>query len=262
MKTIAFGACKGGTGKTTVVFHLAGCLAEKHKVLVCDADFQANFSRRIGLNTANFDVYSMCDVFEEKAEPQQCVIKSPIKELPNLDVIGTCINMIVTREKVSVGGGRELRLKNYMEDYKEFFEQYDYVLIDTNPGYGMLDQNAYAAADSIIMVSDISTDGIQGCEIFDFLWSTTRKGLRMEDNIKALILNNYDARVGDSKEAMKFLKKNEYLEGLPLKNYIYNAIAMARSCDEHLPINIYDPTHKNVIQLKNIIKELKEREVL
>lgn len=262
MKIISFGACKGGAGKTMTVFHLAGCLAEKHRVLVLDADFQSNFSRRIGLDTSNFNVYSMCNIFEEDANPEDCIIHAPIKDLPNLDIIGACIKMILTREKISIQSGRELILKNYIDDHKDCFEQYDYILIDTNPGYGILDQNAYAAADSIVMISDISTDGILGCEIFDFLWSSTRKNLRMDDNIKALILNNYDARLGDSQEAFELLNQNENLDGLTLKNYIYNAIAMPRGCDAHLPINIYEPGHKNVTQLKNIIKELKRKEVL
>ena len=42
------GSMKGGAGKTMVVDNIAGCLAERYKVLVVDADPQANASKGWG----------------------------------------------------------------------------------------------------------------------------------------------------------------------------------------------------------------------
>ena len=44
MKTIAFGTLKGGTGKTTTCFNLAGALAQNpnNKILLVDGDPQCN----------------------------------------------------------------------------------------------------------------------------------------------------------------------------------------------------------------------------
>ena len=45
---VTVGAMKGGAGKTMVVDNIAGCLAERYKVLVVDADPQANAPRGWG----------------------------------------------------------------------------------------------------------------------------------------------------------------------------------------------------------------------
>ena len=51
MKSIAFGTLKGGTGKTTSCFNLAGALAlnPKNKILLVDGDPQCNLTNDIGM---------------------------------------------------------------------------------------------------------------------------------------------------------------------------------------------------------------------
>jgi chromosome partitioning protein len=124
---------------------------------------------------------------------------------------------------------------------------------------GVINQNAFLAADSIILVSDISLNGIQGAELFIMLWGNVRKQLRKEDNIKALILNNYDRRIKLSAELMDYCKENDIVRGLILDTVINASVQVKNTELEHKPINIL---HKNSTiheVYKTILQELTKK---
>ena len=64
---VTVGAMKGGAGKTMVVDNIAGCLAERYKVLVVDADPQANASKGLGIDIADPDMTTLADVLTNQA---------------------------------------------------------------------------------------------------------------------------------------------------------------------------------------------------
>jgi chromosome partitioning protein len=190
------------------------------------------------------------------------IFKSPVRELPNIDIIPSGIALTATELQIVSLAGRENILRNFMLDNKDTLSEYDYVLIDTHPSMGVINQNAFHAADSIILVSDISLNGVQGAELFITLWGNIRKQLRKDDNVKALILNNFDKRIKLSAEMMEYCKDNESIKHIVLNTVIYNSVQIKNSELEHKPVNII---HKNSViheAYKNIINELFERSVL
>ena len=50
-----------------VVDNIAGCLAERYKVLVVDADPQANASKGLGIDIADPDMTTLADVLTNQA---------------------------------------------------------------------------------------------------------------------------------------------------------------------------------------------------
>ena len=68
MKTIAFGTLKGGTGKTTTCFNLAGALAQNpnNKILLVDGDPQCNLTNDIGLDCSDMDRNNIRTIFDNK----------------------------------------------------------------------------------------------------------------------------------------------------------------------------------------------------
>ena len=73
---VTVGAMKGGSGKTMVVDNLAGCLSENNKVLVIDADPQANASMGLGIDIADPNMISLTHVLlrsEERRVGKECV---------------------------------------------------------------------------------------------------------------------------------------------------------------------------------------------
>ena len=149
MKVIAFGTLKGGTGKTTVAFNVGGILAEEHKVLFIDVDPQANLSDNAGVDTTDQTGATIRDVFGDWKETKadDVITKSPIWQLPNMDIIASHIRLTATEHQLVSAPGRERILQKWMERNKDVLSQYDYIILDTNPSMGIVNQNAFMTAD-------------------------------------------------------------------------------------------------------------------
>lgn len=263
MKIIAVGTLKGGTGKTTVLFNVAGVLAKTSKVLLIDVDPQCNLSAACGVNIANKMRHSSRDIFREDADitPEMLVTKAPIAELPNLDIISSHMLMTAVEFFMVNRSAREWVLDNYITDNHEFFKQYDYILIDTNPSMGIVNQNAFTVADSIFLVTDISEDGIVGAELFCYLWEGIRKALRKPDNVKALVINNADRRLNLTKELKEYCEDNEELLSLLVQNTIYSKAIYKDARMAHKPVNVHKGGKEATKDIEGVVNELKAKGV-
>lgn len=262
MKIITIGTLKGGTGKTTTTFNLAGCLAEKYKVLLIDCDPQANLSQDCGMDIADQRANSIKTVFDNYLEPEKTVVINPIKELPNLDLLPSNIWLTETEMVLINRAGRERILDNYIADNRKFFDKYDYIICDTNPSMSVINQNAFYIADSIILISDISDNGLTGIDLFEFLWEKSRKDMRKENNIKAILLNNSDNRTKLVDELVEYCQDDEDKKELLVLPVIPQAVKIKETSGEHKPINIYQPNKREHLILLELIENLKKKGVL
>lgn len=264
MKIIAVGTLKGGTGKTTVTFNLAGILALEKKVLLIDVDPQCNLSNNIGVDITDQGIWTVKDIFEGyKSDPANLIIKQPIERLPNLDVIASSIGLVATELKIGGRTARERILSNYIDDNRSFFEQYDYILIDTNPSMGMINQNAFLAADSIILVTDADDNSRLGLELFMSLWDAIRTDLRKEDNIKAVIINNVDVRNNMTGEMFAYCEADEDLSKILVGSMIRKRVIFPKAARARIPISIVEQrgAGKAFTDLYDVCEELYERGV-
>lgn len=262
MKIITIGTLKGGTGKTATIFNLAGLLAETHKVLLIDCDPQTNLSLNCGVDITIKNLKTVVDIFENNITADDIIFKNPIKELKNIDIIPSSIKLTATELQIVSKAGRENILNNFIIDNKKILKEYDYILIDTNPSMGIINQNAFLVADNVILISDVSLNGIQGAELFIELWASARKNLRKENNVKALILNNLDKRIKLSAELIEYCDENESTKDIILKTVIPSSVQIKNTEIEHRTINcLYknSPIHESY---KNVLIELKERSIV
>jgi len=262
MKVITIGTLKGGTGKTSTLFNLSGLIAETHKVLLVDCDPQTNLSLNCGVDITVQNIKTVKNVFDGNTTAQDVIFKSPIKELPNIDIIPSSIELTATELQIVSKAGRENILKNFFLDNQKTLSEYDYILIDTNPSMGIVNQNAFLVADSIILVSDVSLNGIQGAELFITLWGDARRHLRKDDNVKALVLNNFDKRIKLSGELVEYCKENEGIQGIVLETTIPASVQVKNTEIEHKNINILHKNSQVHDAYKGVLSELKERGVL
>lgn len=264
MKIVAFGTLKGGTGKTMVAFNVGGILAEEHKVLFIDVDPQANLSDNVGIDTADQDGSTIKDVFSAptRTTATEVITKTPMWQLPNLDIIASDIWLMETEWQLVAAPARERILQKWIERNREVLEEYDYIIIDTNPSMGIINQNAFLVADSIILMSDVSTKALQGAQLFTYHWGKIRESMEIEDNVKALILNNCDKRVALTRYIKEYYKDDEDFSKILVDTMIYSWSEIKKTETSYLPINITAPNSASCEVFRSVVSELKERKVL
>ena len=214
MKIISFGTLKGGTSKTTTTFNVSAILAEMgYKVLAIDVDPQANLTTNFGLDETVEGFLSVQDLFEDKeSNIEEIVCKDPLKELKGLDVIPSCI-MLTSTEMRLVGMAAGKILRNYILEIKNF-EAYDYILIDTNPSMSIVNQNAFAVSDFICLTNTIGLNSFKGTQLFMALWEDIAESLGLKNNIKGLLVTQYDKRTNLSGQFLDFLKDLNYVQSI------------------------------------------------
>lgn len=262
MKIVSVGTLKGGTGKTTMTFNLGGALAENSRVLLMDIDPQCNLSNNTGLNIAMQDIYSSRDIFENpQISPELLVIRNPIPGLPLLDIIPSHIRMIESELNIGTRAARERILEYYIDDHREFFENYDYILIDTNPSMGPINQNAFNASDSIILVSDVDNNSRMGIQLFLYLWGRICSAMRRENNVKALVLNRADFRTNLTGDIWEYFRTDDELASILTEPAIRERISFRRAALQKVPVTLYKEGRDSAEEIRQLIANLKVRGV-
>jgi len=263
LKIIAFATLKGGVGKSSALFNIAGLLAEEsNKILIIDADPQGNSTNNFGIDRTIENLKTIKDILEDNIDFNDVVIKNSCTLLPNIDVIPASIFLTATELKIVSLAGRENILKNYIEHNTKYFNQYDYILIDSNPSMSIINQNCFVVATDIILVSDISMNAIEGAELFSALWDDIRNRIKLPNNITGFLINNFDKRINLAKDFLEFCRDNEEIKDILFDTVIPTNVKIKESELAACPVNMYCPKSAGHKAYINLVKEMKDRGVL
>lgn len=152
MKIMTFTGSKGGVGKTTILFNYAAWLAQQnYRVLLIDGDFQANLSSTFKTIT---NENTLLDVFLGGTP----IIRNVAN---NIDLLPASPNLDKVEGLIQNKMYREYLLMDWMRKNKADVTQYDYILIDTHPEFGLLTKNMIAVSDVVIVPLEPSEYGFQ-----------------------------------------------------------------------------------------------------
>jgi len=157
MKILTILNLKGGVGKTTTAINLAEYIAtvEKKRVLLIDADAQANLTGFYGITVPKQDNFFGIFVTQEPVEP--IIIKKNLHIIPS-NARTSKINSLIEGEKNS------LYILTDILHNRRYTEIYDYCIIDCPPSLSKTVVNTVVAVDYIIIPVTTGEFAIQGLE--------------------------------------------------------------------------------------------------
>ena len=247
-KIIAIANQKGGVGKTTTSINLAASLGVlEKKVLLIDADPQANATSGIGIDVESVEIGTY-QLLEHSSSAKEAIVKT---ETPNLDIIPAHIDLVAIEIELVDKEAREYMLKKALAEIKD---DYDYILIDCAPSLGLLTLNALTAADAVIIPIQCEYFALEGLGKLLNTIKSVQKIHNPELDIEGLLLTMYDSRLRLSNQVVEEVQK--HFNDMVFQTIIQRNVKLSEAPSYGESIINYDPSSKGASNYLSLAKEI------
>ena len=251
-KTIAIANQKGGVGKTTTAINLAASLAmNKKRVLLIDADPQANATSGLGIDPKQM-TSSIYECLVDEYPMRSAALDTCVDRL---QLLGSRIDLVGAELELIGKDDRENVLRRGIADVKN---DYDYILIDCSLSLGLITVNALTAADSVIIPVQAEYFALEGISKLLNTVRIIKSKLNPALRIEGFLLTMYDARLRLANQIYEELKS--HFGDMVFSTVIPRNIRLSEAPSHGLPAILYDPNSRGATSHMQLAKELGMRE--
>ena len=250
-KVIAIANQKGGVGKTTTAINLAASLAVlEKKVLIIDADPQANTTSGLNFSPENDQERTLYEVMIGRIDIADALIQT---EIANLHMIPSHINLVGAEIEMLEADNRESLLKDALAPIRD---DYDYIIIDCSPSLGLITVNTLTAANSVSIPVQPEFFALEGLGKLLQTIRLVQGGVNPDLTIEGFVVTMFDGRTRVHTQVLGELR--EHFRDLVFKTVIQRNIRLSEAPSHGKPIILYDIMCNGSTNYLNLAREVLE----
>ena len=251
-KVIAIANQKGGVGKTTTAINLAASLAVlERKVLIIDADPQANTTSGLNFSPDNDEQRTLYEVMIGKIDVEDALIQT---ELAGLHMIPSHINLVGAEIEMLEMPDRESVMRKALMPIRD---RYDYIIIDCSPSLGLITVNTLTAADSVIIPVQPEFFALDGLGKLLQTIRLVQSGVNPKLTIEGFVVTMFDGRTKVHTQVVQELR--EHFQDMVFKTIIQRNIRLSEAPSHGKPIILYEVMSIGSSNYLSLAREVLER---
>jgi chromosome partitioning protein len=245
MHVIAIVNRKGGSGKTTTAFNLAGALAERGlRVLAVDLDPQGSLSRQ-GFGVESEEL-TLSQVFDQRGQGFSQLVQ-PINGLERVSVVPGDRGLNAIDKGLREMVGREFVLRRGLQELDGLSQHEpgrpDFILLDCPPSLSYLTANALVAASWVLIPMDTSPMGREAFLDTVSMVRQAQDGINAQLRTLGILVTNINPRTVFEREVEELLRQ-EY-EDLVFGTVIPHSIRAKEAMEAQRPYVLYDSSGRH-----------------